>query len=116
MWAAMSDEIRATIMDDGVWMRPSEYDDAPYPVTRTLIEDGARHNLLDGPIDPGCPVHILQGMQDPDVPWRHAQRVFEALPGASVNLTFIKDGDHRLSRPEDIALLTRVVEAMRARV
>lgn len=116
MWPAMSDEIRATVMTEGVWMRPSEYDDGPYPITRTLIEDGAQHNLLDAPIDPGCPVHILQGMEDPDVPWRHAQTVFEALPGASVTMTYIKDGDHRLSRPEDIALLTRVVEAMRARV
>lgn len=115
MWAAMSEDARAGVTRDGVWMRPSEYSDEPYPITRLLMEDGARHNLLDGPIDPGCPVHILQGMQDPDVPWTHARRVFEALPGASVNLTYIKDGDHRLSRPEDIALLVRVVEALRTR-
>lgn len=115
MWAAMPEDARAALTRDGVWMRPSEYSDEPYPITRQLMDDGVRHNLLEGPIDPGCPVHILQGMQDPDVPWTHARRVFEALPGASVNLTYIKDGDHRLSRPEDIALLVRVVEAMRTK-
>jgi len=114
MWPAMPEDARQAVLRDGVWLRPSEYSDEPYPITRKLIEDGAGHSLLDAPIDPGCPVHILQGMEDPDVPWRHARHVFEALPGVNVNLTFIKDGDHRLSRPQDIALLTRVVDAMRA--
>lgn len=114
MWESMPEEARAAVMNEGVWLRPSGYSDEPYPITRRLIEDGDRHLLLDGPIDPGCPVHILQGMQDPDVPWTHARRVFEALPAAGASITYIRDGDHRLSRPQDIALLARVVEAMRA--
>lgn len=114
MWAQMPDSIRRTILDEGVWLRPSDYSPEPTPITRALIEDGRRHLMFGGEIKAGCPVHILQGMEDPDVPWRHARHVFEALPGVNVNLTFIKDGDHRLSRPQDIALLTRVVDAMRA--
>ncbi len=61
---------------------------------------------------PGCPVHILQGMQDPDVPWTHAMRLVEHLPGDNVSLTLIKDGDHRLSRPEDLDRLIAAIEAM----
>ncbi|MCP8940596.1 alpha/beta hydrolase [Alsobacter sp. SYSU M60028] len=110
MWPAFPEAVRAEIMEKGVWLRPSAYSDEPYPITRALIEDGRRHLLLDGaPLTTGCPVHILQGMQDPDVPWRHALRVVEMLPGDEVVTTLIKDGDHRLSRPQDIE---RLVEAV----
>ena len=91
-------------MRDGVWHRPSEYG-APYPITRALIEDGRNQLLLHGPIALDCPLRILQGQQDPDVPWRHALRIAEAVTGADVRVTLIKDGDHRLSREEDLALL-----------
>jgi pimeloyl-ACP methyl ester carboxylesterase len=91
-------------------MRPSQYSPQPYPITRGLIEDGRQHLLFDKPIEVGCPVHILQGMQDPDVPWRHAVALVEHMPGDAVDLTLIKDGDHRLSRPEDIARLLNAVE------
>ena len=91
-------------MRDGVWHRPSEYG-APYPITRALIEDGRNQLLLRGPIALDCPLRILQGQQDPDVPWRHALRIAEAVTGADVRVTLIKDGDHRLSREGDLALL-----------
>ena len=103
---------KKALKDTGVVLQPSQYSDEPYPITRGLIEDGRKHLLLDKPIKTGCPVHILQGMEDPDVPWNHALQLVEHLPGDSVSLTLIKDGDHRLSRPEDIERLIAAVAAM----
>ena len=104
MWAQFTPEIRAAIEREGVWHRPSDYG-APYPITRALIEEGRDHLLLCGPIAIEAPVRILQGMDDPDVPWRHALRIAEAITGGDVRVTLVKDGDHRLSRPADLALL-----------
>nr|WP_211862661.1 alpha/beta hydrolase [Neoroseomonas soli] len=104
MWAEFPPEVRAAIERDGEWRRPSEYG-APYPITRALIEDGRQHLLLRGPLPIEAPVRILQGQQDPDVPWQHALRIADALAGGDVRVTLIKDGDHRLSRPQDLALL-----------
>lgn len=108
IWAAMSEDDRRTVTETGQLPVPSAYGE-PYPITRALIEDGASHNLFGAPIEPGCPVHILQGMEDPDVPWRHALELVQHLPGAATTITFIKDGDHRLSRPQDIDLLVAAV-------
>lgn len=104
MWAGFTPGTRAMIERDGVWHRPSDYG-APYPITRALIEDGRDHLLLRGPIALDVPVRILQGMEDPDVPWRHALRIADAITGGDVRVTLVKDGDHRLSRPQDLALL-----------
>ena len=94
-----------------MWNWPSDYDAGePYPITKRLIEDGRRHLLLDGLIETGCPVHILQGVQDPDVPWRHAVELVARFARDDVVLTLIKDGDHRLSRPEDIERLIAAVK------
>ena len=113
MWNGFSDEIREEIKTKGVWMRPSEYDDgAPYPITRALIEEGRNHLLLGSAIDVGCPVRILQGAQDPDVPWQHAFALAHRLPAEDVVLTMIQDGDHRLSRPQDIARIVAAVAEM----
>lgn len=109
MWERFGPDIRATIERDGVWMRASEYSPDPVPITRRLIEDGRRHSLLGGALDLGCPVHILQGMADPDVPYAHALRILDLLPAEGTILTLIKDGDHRLSRPQDIARLLAAV-------
>ena len=108
MWKGFAPEIREEIMTKGVWHRPSQYGD-PYPITRALIEEGRNHLLLGGAIEVGCPVRILQGAQDPDVPWRHAFALAERLPSEDVVLTMIQDGDHRLSRPQDIARLMAAV-------
>jgi pimeloyl-ACP methyl ester carboxylesterase len=111
MWKGFSGEIRAEIESKGVWMRPSEYGDgSPYPITRALIEEGRQHLLLGGSIEVGCPVRILQGAKDPDVPWQHAFTLVHRLPADDVVLTMIQDGDHRLSRPQDIA---RMIAAVR---
>jgi pimeloyl-ACP methyl ester carboxylesterase len=112
MWEEFPPEIRQTILQTGVYLRPSLYSPEPYPITRALIEDGRGHLLLGGTIMAGCPVHILQGMRDPDVPWRHALELIEHLPGDSVSMTLIKDGDHRLSREEDLERLIAAVEAI----
>ncbi|MCJ2036897.1 alpha/beta hydrolase [Methylobacterium sp. J-068] len=112
MWARFTPEIRAMIERDGAWMRPSQYDPNPVPITRALIADGRAHTLLDADLDPGCPVHILQGMDDPDVPYTHALEVVKRLPSAGTILTLIADGDHRLSRPQDLARLLSAVAAM----
>ena len=111
MWKQFSAEIKREIEDKGFWMRPSAYGEEPYPITKALIEDGRKHLMLGGLIEPGCPVHILQGVQDPDVPWQHANELVSRLARDDVVLTLIKDGDHRLSRPEDIERLLSAVAA-----
>ena len=110
MWKQFSDAIKREIEDKGAWMRPSEYSEGPYPITRKLIEDGRQHLLLGRLIETGCPVHILQGVQDPDVPWRHAAELVSRFARDDVVLTLIKDGDHRLSRPEDLERLIAAVK------
>jgi pimeloyl-ACP methyl ester carboxylesterase len=111
MWKSFSPDIRQEIERKGLWLRPSEYGE-PYPITRTLIEEGRNHLLLGRAIEIGCPVHILQGAQDPDVPWQHALALAHRLPAEDVVLTMIQDGDHRLSRPQDIARILAAVAEM----
>jgi pimeloyl-ACP methyl ester carboxylesterase len=108
MWNSFSPEVQKEIESKGVWLRPSEYGD-PYPITRALIEEGRNHLLLGSAIDVGCPVRILQGAKDPDVPWQHAFALTHRLPSDDVVLTMIQDGDHRLSRPQDIARMLAAV-------
>ena len=108
MWKGFSPQVRQEIETKGLWLRPSEYGE-PYPITRTLIEEGRQHLLLGSAIEVGCPIRILQGAQDPDVPWRHAFALAHRLPADDVVLTVIQDGDHRLSRPQDIARIIAAV-------
>jgi pimeloyl-ACP methyl ester carboxylesterase len=105
MWKRFPEEIRREIETVGAWERPSQYSAEPYLITKGLIEDGRRHLMLGGLIETGCPVRILQGVQDPDVPWSHAVELVSRLSQDDVVLTLVKDGDHRLSRPEDIERL-----------
>lgn len=111
MWESMTFEERATLMREGVLHIPSQYGE-PTPITRALIEDGRNHLLLADPIQFAGPVRLLHGQQDPDVPWEMALRIAEQVTSTDVELTLIKDGDHRLSRPRDLALLTRTVGAL----
>jgi pimeloyl-ACP methyl ester carboxylesterase len=111
MWAAMAPAEQARLLRDGFLDVPSAYG-APYRITRTLIEDGRRHLLLDAAIPITCPVRLLQGQRDPDVPWETALTLAARLDGDDVQAILIKDGDHRLSRPADLALLTRTVVAL----
>ncbi len=107
---AVPRRIKREIEEKGAWMRPSDYSEAPYPITKGLIEDGRKHLMLGGMIETGCPVHILQGVKDPDVPWRHALELVARFARDDVVLTLVKDGDHRLSRPEDIERLIAAVK------
>jgi pimeloyl-ACP methyl ester carboxylesterase len=109
MWKRFTPEIKRELEVTGVWARPSQYSDEPYLVTRQLIEEGRNHLLLGNMIETGCPVRILQGVEDPDVPWRHAVELTSRLASDDVVLTLVKDGDHRLSRPEDIERMLAAV-------
>jgi pimeloyl-ACP methyl ester carboxylesterase len=109
MWKRFPSAIKRDLAEKGVWERPSAYAPEPYLVTRQLIEEGRNHLLLGGMIETGCPVRILQGVEDPDVPWKHAVELASRLACDDVVLTLVKDGDHRLSRPEDIERLLRAV-------
>jgi len=100
---------RAALAADGVWLEPSPYGE-PNPITAGLLEDGARWSILPGPVPVAAPVRILQGGQDDAVPWTHALELAQALKGDDVVFTLVKDGDHRLSRAQDIARLIAAVE------
>lgn len=104
-WERATDEARGAIMREGVYYRPSAYGDGLYAITKSLIEDGRRHLFGDGRIPLSWPIRILHGCQDPDIPWQHSLRLLEAVNSADMRLTLIKDGEHRLSRPQDLALL-----------
>ena len=104
------------LMEQGYFEEPSEYSPNPYIYTRALIEDGRNNLVLKGIIETGCPVHILQGMQDEAVPYQHALKLVEHLPVDDVTLTLVRDGDHRLSRPQDLELLIRTVSALAERI
>ncbi len=113
MWRKFPPEIKRRIEQNGFWERPSEYSDDPYVITRGLIEEGRTHLLLGGLVETDCPVRVLQGVQDPDVPWRHAAELVSRFARDDVVLTLVKDGDHRLSRPEDIERLIAAVAEFR---
>lgn len=102
-------EAHEAIARDGEWIRPSLYEPTGYPITRGLLEDGARWTILGAPVPVDGPVRILQGREDPDVPWTHALELANAIRSDDVVFTLIKDGDHRLSRDQDIARLLAAV-------
>jgi len=115
MRPALPPQAREAIERDGVWMQPSDYDDAPCPITAALLEDGRRHCLLGrGGVAVDVPVRILQGMRDADVPWRHALTLAEELASEDVVLSLVKDGDHRLSRDCDLQRLEASARALAA--
>ena len=104
MWDAMMPAERTSLIDQGVLLQPSEYGE-PVPITHGLITEGRQHLLLGGPIALICPVRLLHGQADPDVPWETALALARQLQSPDVQIVLVKDGDHRLSRPEDLALL-----------
>lgn len=112
MLPELSDTHREQLETQGYMEEPSEYSDEPNVFTKALFDDGEKNRVMTGLIETGCPVHILQGMQDPDVPYTHALKLVEFLPQEEVSMTLVKDGDHRLSRDQDIALLLRTVETL----
>jgi len=112
LWDRIDDDTRTLLRTEGLWMRPSEYDPAGYPVTMRLIEDGRRHLLFPGPIPFDGPVRLLHGQLDDAVPWQRSIETAAALRSERVETTLVKDGDHRLSRPEDIERMLRAVSEL----
>lgn len=111
MWASFDDSQKRQIIEDGFWTRPSPYDAAGYPITRELIQEGQQWNIMDGEIALDLPVRILHGGLDTDVPWTHSLDLADKLRSSDVVWSLIKDGDHRLSRPQDIARMVATVLA-----
>jgi len=110
VWQKLPRQLQRAMRTHGFLARPSQYSTDPYVITHALIEEGCGHLLLGGMIETGCPVRILQGVEDPDVPWDHAVELVSHLAQDDVVLTLVKDGDHRLSRPEDIERLIAAIE------
>jgi pimeloyl-ACP methyl ester carboxylesterase len=108
----MTVDQKRDVAEKGFFAIPSEYSDQPYTYSRALLEDGEKNRLLTKPLDTHCPVHILQGLADPDVPHTHALKLVSHLPADDVTLTLVPSGDHRLSRPEDLALLAKTLSNM----
>lgn len=98
--------------EKGFFEEPSEYSPEPNVYTKALFDDGRANRVMTGLIDTHCPVHILQGMADPDVPYQHALRLVEHLPADDVTLSLIRDGDHRLSRPQDLTMMISALEGL----
>lgn len=114
-WDRYSDEIKATLERDGVYYEACDYGDDPYPMTLTLLKEGNDHLLLDKAIELECPVRLIQGMQDPDVPPVTAQRISDRLTSDDVVITYIKNGDHRLSTDADLKRLCQIVKEVSGR-
>jgi pimeloyl-ACP methyl ester carboxylesterase len=112
MWASFDAEQKRQIIEEGRWIRPSPYDPAGYPITRELIEEGRSWNLMEKEIPLDIPVRIIQGGLDEDVPWSYSFQLVERLRSTDVVWTLIKDGDHRLSRPEDIKRIVATTLAL----
>ena len=112
MWAEFDEAQRATLTADRILRLPSEYSEEPSIVTMDLIEDGRTHLLLRAPVPVRVPVRLLQGMRDPDVPYRLALTLADRIEGDDVQVTLIKDGDHRLSTESDLAILAATVDGL----
>lgn len=112
MLPQLTAEMKTQLDKRGYMEEPSEYSGEPNIFTKALFDDGEKNRVMTGSIETGCPVHIFQGMQDPDVPHTHAMKLVEFLPSENVTMTLIKDGDHRLSREQDIELLLRAVSTL----
>ena len=112
MWKHLNAVQRRKLKKQGFIEQPSEYSQQSEIITAALIEDGEKHLFSEQPFETGCPVHVIQGMQDREVPWSHATKLMEHLAFDDAVLTLVRDGDHRLSRPEDIDRLIAAVSAM----
>ena len=116
MWQQFSPEIQATMARDGVYYEPSEYSAEPYAITMELIVEGRNHLLMGAPIPISCPVRLIHGLADPDVPWQLSRDLVDRLAASDVEITLVKGGGHRLSEPVDLARLTATVAALSAQL
>ncbi len=109
-WDQYSDEIKETLRRDGVYYEPCDYGDEPYAMTMTLLQEGDDHLIMDKAIDLDCPVRLVHGMKDTDVPPTTAQRISNQLKSEDVVTTYVKNGDHRLSTDADLKRLCQIVK------
>jgi pimeloyl-ACP methyl ester carboxylesterase len=112
MLAQMPKKYRTLLLKQGFVDEPSDYSPEPYRINLSLIEDGRQHLLFGRIIETGCPVTILQGARDKDVPKEHALKLVQHIVNDPVTFTLVPDGDHRLSRDQDLVLLARTIEGM----
>ena len=105
-----SDAQKMTLLSDGRIEEHSDYSDEPTVTTRTFWQSGEANRLMHGAIPIDVPTRLVQGQRDPDVPWERTVRLGGLITGDDVQTWLIKDGDHRLSRPQDIALILRAIE------
>ena len=112
MWASFSDDVKQMITTQGRFEKPTDYGDDPYIITKALIDDGLDHILLDGPIALTCPVRLYQGMKDADVPWETALRIVEKLESTDVETVLVKEGDHRMSEPNQLQGLANILDSL----
>ena len=110
----LSAEQRDALARNGVIRLPTDYDDQPYVITQRLLDEGRNHLVLRGPIALSCPVRMIHGLADADVPWRQSVHLADALQSEDVHLTLVKDGEHRMSRDQDLAMLDAAVCAVSA--
>jgi esterase/lipase len=108
MYQKLPPALRAELEREGVIQLPSEFSD-DYPVSMNFITEARRHLLLDHPIPLSIPVQLIQGQMDEEVPWETALTISEKLTGDDVTVTLVKDGDHRLNRPADFALMFEAI-------
>ncbi|MFT3742495.1 MAG: alpha/beta hydrolase [Gammaproteobacteria bacterium] len=111
IWEQLTPDIQTEFQATGSWSPPQEHGSHDYLFTYSLIEEGRQHLLLSQPIATPCPVRILQGVLDTDVPWQHSTNLLHRLTEPDVVLTLVKDGDHSLSRPQDISQLIQFIES-----
>jgi pimeloyl-ACP methyl ester carboxylesterase len=112
IWPRLSEVQRTRVTREGLVTLRSSYEPRGLAISKALIEDGARWSILQGPVGIKAPVRILQGERDEDVPWRHALALHQAIESDDAVFTLIKDGDHRLSRPQDLERLIGAVEEL----
>ena len=116
LWPGLDEATRTQLLTKGVILQPSDYSDTPYAISLALIQEARRHLLLRDVLPLSCPVRLLHGMNDADIPWETSIRLSRQLAGSDVRITLIKDGEHRLSRPQDLALLTRTLAELSAEI
>ena len=112
IWNQFTEDQREKIKAEGILHLDPEYSEEPYVITRDLIEEGRNHLVLGSDIPLRCPLRLIHGMKDLDVPWNFSEKLSNSFLGENVNLTLVKEGDHRLSRPQDIKLLIDTVETL----
>lgn len=112
VWEAFSDAQKKQMIEDGQVLIPDCYGAAPYPITKQLVEEGRKHLLLDTSITIDVPVRLIHGTKDEDVPWDFSVRLMNQLTSKDVALTLIKDGNHRLSEPQQLETMCNVVAGL----